>query len=80
MIDPYRHNAHKNLGVALEGRGRFNETAQSHLAAAELCPADPRALGLLVDLLDKHPEIEANDPNLLQRIASARRAGVNSLN
>ncbi|MBA7586447.1 hypothetical protein ES708_28445 [subsurface metagenome] len=79
-IDPDRHNAHKNLDVALDGLGRFNEAAQSHLAAAELCPVDPRALGLLVDLLDGHPEIGANDPDLLQRIESVRRAVVNFLN
>ena len=80
LIDPYRHNAHKNLGVALEGCRQLTEAAQSYLAAAELCPADPRALGLLVDLLDGHPEIEANDADFLQRIESVRRAVVKSLN
>ena len=79
-INPDRHNAHKNLGVALEDRGRFNEAVQSHLAAAELCPADPRALGLLVELLAWHPEIGANNPDLLQRIESVCRVVVNFLN
>ncbi len=63
-LDPDRHNAHKNLGVALEGLGRYSDAARSYLKAAELCPADTRALSLLSSILKSHPEIAADIPDL----------------
>ena len=50
-IDPARHNAHQNLGIALEGQGCFVEAAWEYLAAAKLCPEDRRALWLLQRLI-----------------------------
>jgi tetratricopeptide (TPR) repeat protein len=43
QIDLRRHNAHKNLGLALMGLGRLPEAAQSFRLAQELCPGDGRA-------------------------------------
>jgi Flp pilus assembly protein TadD len=57
QVDPVRHNAYKNLGVALEGQDRLAEAARAFLAAARLCPADPRSLRHLDDLLRLHPEL-----------------------
>ena len=59
-IDPGRHNAHKNLGIALEGRGCYAQAAREYLAAAKLCPEDPRALRLLRRLAAMHPELFTN--------------------
>jgi tetratricopeptide (TPR) repeat protein len=58
QVDPSCHNAHKNLGIALEGQGQFEESAQCYLVAAQAQPADPRSLRLLEDLLARHPEVK----------------------
>jgi tetratricopeptide (TPR) repeat protein len=47
VLDPARHNAHKNLGIALEGQGFFAQAAREYLEAVKLCPDDRRALRLL---------------------------------
>ena len=63
-LNPDRHNAHKNLGVALEGLGRYSDAARSYLKAAELCPADTRALSLLCSIIKSQPEIAVELPEL----------------
>ena len=56
-IDPRRHNAHKNLGIALESQGFLAAAAREYLAAARLQPEDRRASRLLRRLTATHPEI-----------------------
>ncbi len=56
-IDPRRHNAHKNLGLALEGQGCFQAAAREYLEAARLQPQDRRASRLLRRLAEAHPEV-----------------------
>ena len=63
-LDPARHNAHKNLGLALAGQGRLTEAAQALLEADRRCPADPRARQRLRDLVRDHPEVLEADPAL----------------
>ena len=63
-IDPARHNAHKNLGLALVGQGRLAEAARSLLEADCRCPGDTRARGHLRALLAESPEILERDPTL----------------
>ena len=63
-LDPTRHNAHKNLGLALAGQGRLEEAARSLLEADRRCPPDTRARGHLTELLAEHPEILVGDPPL----------------
>lgn len=46
-VDPRRHNAHKNLGLALRLQGRLAEAAACFAKARDLCPADGRAAALL---------------------------------
>lgn len=58
QINPSRPNGHKNLGIALEGQGQFVEAAQSYVMATKVAPGDPRSLGLLNELLQRHPELE----------------------
>ena len=55
---PTRPNAHKNLGIALAGRGEYREAARSFVTATQADAADARAFHLLQDLLRKHPELE----------------------
>jgi len=42
-IEPARHNAHKNLGLVLEGLGSYLEAAKCYLVASQLCPQDTRS-------------------------------------
>ncbi len=62
-IQPERHNAYKNLGVALEHLGQYAEAAQSYIRATKLCPTDPRALSHLDDLFAAHKEIVQEIPH-----------------
>jgi tetratricopeptide (TPR) repeat protein len=63
-LDPVRHNAHKNLGLALAGQGRLGEAAHCLLEADGRCPNDPRARGHLTALLTENPELLEADPAL----------------
>jgi len=63
-IDPARHNAHKNLGLALAGQGQFVEAARCLLEADRLWPGDGRARQHLADLLAAHPEVLVEDLDL----------------
>ena len=56
-IDPNRHNAFKNLGIALKGTESFAQAADAFRRAHEICPEDPRALVLLEQLRASHPEV-----------------------
>ena len=73
-IDAGRHNAHKNLGISLEGQGKYLEAAQCFLKAAQAAPDDLRALGHLEDLLARHEEIGTNHPEILEAAQECREA------
>jgi len=79
-FQPYMYNAHKNLGVSLQGQGRLVEAAHSLLEAARRSGSDPRALGHLEDLLAQHPEVGREHPEILEAaqecsVAGGRREG-----
>jgi tetratricopeptide (TPR) repeat protein len=57
-ILPERHNAHKNLGLALAGLDRRREAAQCFIEATRVCPENPRSCAHLEDLLEEHPELK----------------------
>jgi tetratricopeptide (TPR) repeat protein len=57
QTDPNRSNAHRNLGQSLEGQGQYPDAARCYVAATQVNAADSRALHLLQELLDKHPEL-----------------------
>lgn len=52
IIDPDRHNAHKNLGVSLQAQGKLSDAARSFIRATLLCPADKRALAYLENIMN----------------------------
>jgi tetratricopeptide (TPR) repeat protein len=56
-IDPSRSNAHKNLGISLARQGHYHEAAQCFVTATQVNAADRRALRLLQNLLNEHPEL-----------------------
>jgi tetratricopeptide (TPR) repeat protein len=54
-INSQRPNGYKNLGVALQGQGRFREAAEAYVAATQADASDARSLELLKKLLqDQH--------------------------
>jgi tetratricopeptide (TPR) repeat protein len=57
-IDASRHNAFKNLGIALAGQGEHREAARCFVTATEINASDARAFHLLEDLIERHPELE----------------------
>ena len=71
-IDPDRHNAYKNLGISLHGRRRFGEAAKALITAVKVNPCDPRALGILEDLLDQHPEIREDIPAIADQVQACK--------
>jgi tetratricopeptide (TPR) repeat protein len=56
-IDPDRHNAYKNVGIAQQGLGRFREAAKCFIVATQANASDPRSAKLLADLLRERPEL-----------------------
>jgi len=61
-VDPDRANAHKNLGLALQGQRRFPEAAESFKNAAVTNPFDRRAFNHLRELLETHPDLGITHP------------------
>lgn len=72
-VDPMRHNAHKNLGLALVGQGRLAEAARCLLEADRRCSEDGRARKHLADLIAENPELLTSDPSLA---AACRERGI----
>ena len=71
-IDPERHNAYKNLGIALEGQGRSLEAVNCYVDAVRANPYDPRALKLMENLLDREKWILAENPSLANRLKACQ--------
>ena len=75
-IDAGRHNAHKNLGISLQGQGKYLEAAQCFFKAAQAAPDDLRALGHLEDLLARHEEFAKDHPEILEAAQECREAAL----
>ena len=63
-IEPGRHNAHKNLGLALQGLRSFLDAAKSFATASRIAPGDPRAWWFLERLVASHPEVLSQSADL----------------
>jgi tetratricopeptide (TPR) repeat protein len=72
FTDPDRHNAHKNLGLARQGQGRWLDAALSLAEAARLQPQDTRAWLHLQKLFAARPDLVGQSPALGQAIAGVR--------
>lgn len=72
-IDPNRHNAHKNLGLSLQGQGKLVQAALSFVRAAQMYPADVRALSHLECLVRDNPVLLAERPDLREGLDLCRR-------
>lgn len=71
-IESKRYNAHKNLGLALQGQGLWSDAARCFLEATLLCPGNARAWQHLEHLLQAKPNLVRHDPELGQLIADMR--------
>jgi tetratricopeptide (TPR) repeat protein len=69
-INPVQYNAHKNLGLAREGQGRWLDAAYSLAEAARLCPQNARAWLHLRQLLTFKPGLLAQAPDLAGDVAA----------
>jgi tetratricopeptide (TPR) repeat protein len=69
-INPAQYNAHKNLGLAREGQGRWLDAALSLAEAARLCPANTRAWLHLQQLLARKPWLLSQQPGLARDVAA----------
>jgi tetratricopeptide (TPR) repeat protein len=72
--DPRMHNAYKNLGLSLQGQGRYPEAARSYIQAISANAADPRALRHLEGLLEEHPDLVSEVPEIIDLLAKSRDA------
>jgi len=77
-IDPALPNAHKNLGLALQGQGRLVEAAQAFVTSTLTFPADGRSFRHLLALVEAHPEIRGQMPTLAEDMARCAAAVENA--
>ncbi|MEW6720345.1 MAG: tetratricopeptide repeat protein [Thermodesulfobacteriota bacterium] len=71
-ISRKRPDAHRNMGIALEGLGRYAEAAKAYVAFCRLSPGDEEALRLLDNLVASHPEEIRKVRGLKRRIEVSR--------
>ncbi|MBF0503372.1 MAG: hypothetical protein HQM09_24850 [Candidatus Riflebacteria bacterium] len=73
-IDDGKPNGFKNLGISLEGQGKFMAAAMTYIQATRANAADGRAFQLLTKLVEGHPELHALIPYLPDTIDELRKA------
>jgi len=73
-IDPGRYNAKKNLAISLEGQGHYAAAARCYIEAVRSEASDSRALRHLESLLENHPEIRAEIPEINDQLEVCRNA------
>jgi tetratricopeptide (TPR) repeat protein len=73
-IDPNRANAFKNLGISLQGQGDYAGAAQCYIKAVRVNAADPRALRHLEQLLQQHPAVSIELPDVGEQLAACQLA------
>jgi tetratricopeptide (TPR) repeat protein len=72
--DPHRPSAYKNLGIALQNKGKYAEAAEKYLHATELYPTDRITPVHLQDLVANHTEILEERPDLLELLDEYQEA------
>jgi len=73
-ISPRKPNAHKNLGLSLQGQARYPEAARAYHLAVRANSADPRAFHLLESLLEQRPEVASEIPEITGLLEKSRDA------
>jgi tetratricopeptide (TPR) repeat protein len=65
-IDSQRPNGYKNLGIALQGQGRFHDAAEAYVAATRADASDTRSLDLLKRLLQEQQALQFDFAGLME--------------
>jgi tetratricopeptide (TPR) repeat protein len=73
-IDRGRPNAYKNLGLAHGILGEHGSAAAYFVSATQANAADPRSLRHLQELVEAHPEVLEEFPDLRAKLAACRHA------
>lgn len=73
-IDPTLPNAHKNLGLSLQGLGDHAGAAACFITATRVNPHDGRSLRHLEELVAAHPELLTDVPTLAADVEWCRKA------
>lgn len=74
-INPSRSNAFKNLGISLQGLGRYGKAALAWLTATHVNAGDERSLKLLEKLMVSHrEEVLAEIPDIDKQLEDCRQA------
>jgi tetratricopeptide (TPR) repeat protein len=74
MIDPWQYNAYKNLGISMEGQGKYPEAAVLYIKAVNRNAKDLRALAHLEELVATHEAIKYDIPDIQDQIEKCRVA------
>lgn len=73
-IDADRPNAYKNLGLAYEALGDPETAAELFIIATQVNATDSRSLQHLISLVNAHPALEVDIPDLRERIKVCEKA------
>lgn len=73
-INPERHNAYKNLGIAFAGKGEYPIAVKCFFKAVMVNAADPRSLAHLEKLIEEHSELLTQMPELSSKLEECREA------
>ena len=72
-IDVLPGNAHKNLGLSLQGLGRHDEAAHCFVRSVRTTDGkDPRGVTHLEELLGEHPDVELRLPGIRAELEELR--------
>jgi tetratricopeptide (TPR) repeat protein len=72
-IDPNRQNAHKSMGIALEGQNRYEEAVLFYMRGVAANPLDTRARQHLESLLSKHEDIQVDRSEVYKLIEGHKK-------
>lgn len=72
--DRDRPNAHKNLGLAHARLGAYARAVACYVSATQANATDPRSLRHLEELIDAHPELLTEIPDVRRQLAACRDA------
>ena len=73
-IDPKRPNAFKNLGLALLGQMEHGKAAECFVRATQVNASDARSLAHLERMVDAHPQLFSEVPDLQHKLDACRKA------
>ena len=71
-IDPNLPNAYKNLGLCYWGLEEHAKAVRCFIAGTKAYPADRRSLKHLDELINEHPELDADIPAFMEGVKSCK--------